>query len=69
MAGQKFSKIMKLIKSQLFFFFFSSLGTVSVSLVQITRQKFRFELEKMSAAQRYWLVQSVLAGPACFVCK
>ena len=47
------------------FFFFSSSGTVLVSLVQITCQNFRSELEKMSAAQRYWLVLSVMAGPAC----
>ena len=40
-----------------------------MSLVQITYQNFRSELEKMSAAQRYWLVLSVLAGPACTTAK
>ena len=66
MAGQKFSKIMKLMKSQrIVCFFFSLPSTVLVSLVQIPCQNFRSELEKMSAAKRYWLVLSVLAGLAC----
>ena len=36
-----------------------------MNLVKKTCQNFRSELEKKSAAQRYWLVSSVLAGPAC----
>ena len=58
MAGQKFSKIMKLMKSQrIVFFFFSSPSTVLVNSIQITCHLFFFssfffrsELEKMSAS-------------------
>ena len=54
------------MKSQrIFFIFLNSPSTVLVSLVQITCQNFRSELEKISAAQRYWLVLSVLAGTPC----
>ena len=48
-----------------FFLVRQDLSTVLVSLVQITCQNFRSEVEKMSTAQRHWLVLSVLAGPAC----
>ena len=65
MAGQKYSKIMKLMKSQFFFSSFGVRRVVLVSLVQIKCQNFMSELEEMCAAQRYWLVLSALGGPAC----
>ena len=66
MAGHEFSKIMKLMKSQrFFFFFFEFVGYCFGELGPNHVSKFQVRTRKMSAAQRYWLVLSVMAGPAC----